>query len=136
VKCIKICHFCRRYVSIFFVIFQAFKKLQTSRLLVLRKRLIGRVIRTFREVNCCNKSIDLMKRISPGPRRFETFRNNKNFYGEGLLAPRPTRKMEDHPLSAVRDCLFNIFVATLIIWRTFLHPQPEDAPCRGDKGHI
>jgi hypothetical protein len=28
------------------------------------------------------------------------------FYGEELLAPRPTPKLEDHTLSAVRDCLF------------------------------
>ena len=32
-----------------------------------------------------------------------------------LLAPRPTAKLEHHPLSAVRDCLFNIFAATLHI---------------------
>jgi len=32
-----------------------------------------------------------------------------------LLAPRPTPKLEDHPLSAVRDCLFNILAATLHI---------------------
>ena len=31
------------------------------------------------------------------------------FYGEGLLAPRPTPKLEDHPSSAVRGCLFNLF---------------------------
>ena len=31
---------------------------------------------------------------------------------EGLLAPRPTPKLEDHPL-AVHDCLFNLFAATL-----------------------
>jgi hypothetical protein len=37
----------------------------------------------------------------------------KVFYGEELLAPRPTPKLEDHP--AVRDCLFNIFAATLLI---------------------
>jgi len=37
------------------------------------------------------------------------------FYGKELLAPRPTPKLEDHPLSAVRDCLFNIFAATLHI---------------------
>jgi hypothetical protein len=49
------------------------------------------------------------------------------FLGEELVASRPTPKLEDHPLSAVRDCLFNIFAVTL-------HPQPEDAPCRGDKG--
>jgi uncharacterized membrane protein len=37
------------------------------------------------------------------------------FYREGLLAPRPTPKLEDHPLSAVHDCLFNLFAATLHI---------------------
>jgi hypothetical protein len=30
------------------------------------------------------------------------------FYGEGLLAPRPNPKLEDHPSSAVRGCLFNL----------------------------
>jgi hypothetical protein len=55
------------------------------------------------------------------------------FYGEELLAPRPTPKLEDHPLSAVRDCLFYIFAATLHMWRPFLHPQPVDAPYRGDR---
>ena len=34
---------------------------------------------------------------------------------EELLAPRPTPKLEDQPLSAVRDCLFNLFAATLHI---------------------
>jgi len=51
-----------------------------------------------------------------------------------LLTSSPTPKLEVHPLSAVRYCLFNIFAASLNIWRTTLHPQPEDAPCRGDKG--
>jgi len=37
------------------------------------------------------------------------------FYGEELLAPRPTPKLEDRPVSAVRDCLFNVFAATLYI---------------------
>ena len=32
-----------------------------------------------------------------------------------MLAPRPTPKLEDHPSSAVRDCLFNLFAATLLI---------------------
>jgi hypothetical protein len=36
-------------------------------------------------------------------------------------------------LSAVRDCLFDVFAATLHNWRAFLHPQPDDAPCRGDR---
>jgi hypothetical protein len=43
------------------------------------------------------------------------FRNKIRFYGEELLAPRPTPKLEDQPLSAVRDYLFNILAATLHI---------------------
>jgi len=38
-----------------------------------------------------------------------------SFYGEELLAPRPTLKLEDQPFSAVCDCLFNTFAATLHI---------------------
>jgi hypothetical protein len=65
-----------------------------------------------------------------GSRLCVVFRNMVIFYGEALLAPRLTPKLEDHPLSAVPDC---IFAATLHIRRPFLHPQPEDAPCRGDR---
>jgi len=57
---------------------------------------------------------------------------NKDSYREGLLAPRPTPKLEDHPSSAVRVCLFNLFAAILLIGGRF-SPQPEDAPCRGDR---
>jgi hypothetical protein len=39
-----------------------------------------------------------------------------------MLAPRWTPKLEGHPLSAVRDCLFNIFAATLHTWRA---PPPS-----------
>ena len=35
------------------------------------------------------------------------------YYREWLLALRPTPKLEDHPSSAVRDCLFNSFAATV-----------------------
>jgi hypothetical protein len=45
------------------------------------------------------------------------------FYGNELLAPRPIIELENHTLSAVSDCLFNIIADTL-------HPQPEDATCR------
>jgi hypothetical protein len=41
------------------------------------------------------------------------FSRQDTFYGEELLARTP--KLEDNPLSAVRDCLFNIFAATLHI---------------------
>jgi hypothetical protein len=46
---------------------------------------------------------------------YECFVTRYVFYGKELLAPRPTPKLEDHTLSAVRECLFNIFAATLYI---------------------
>jgi hypothetical protein len=63
-------------------------------------------------------------------------RNIAPFYGEELLALRPTPKLEEHPLSAVRNCLFKTSAATLRIWRSLLHPQPEDVPCRGDRDQL
>jgi hypothetical protein len=60
-----------------------------------------------------------------------TFVANWFFYGEGLTAPRPTPKLEDHPLSFVCGSLLNIFPATVHSWRPFLHPKSEDAPCCG-----
>jgi hypothetical protein len=64
----------------------------------------------------------------PSLRSCEMFHNNLRFYDEELLAPRPTSKLEDYTLSAVRECLFDIFAASLLIWRRFLHLQPEDSP--------
>jgi len=49
------------------------------------------------------------------PEAYALFRNMICFYSEELLAPRPTPKLENHPFSAVPDCLFNIFAATLHI---------------------
>jgi hypothetical protein len=42
-----------------------------------------------------------------------TFRNMLIFHSEGLLAPWRTSKLQDHPLKAVREPLFNIFTANL-----------------------
>ena len=39
-------------------------------------------------------------------------------------------------MSAVCDYLFNIVTATFPYWRPFLHPQPDDMSCRGDRGPI
>jgi hypothetical protein len=51
------------------------------------------------------------------------FITNERFYSGGLLAPCPTPKLKGHPLSTICDCLFNIFAATLHIWR----PSPPSA---------
>jgi hypothetical protein len=46
-----------------------------------------------------------------------TFVSSLSSYGEELLTPRRTPKLEDHPMSAVRDCLFNIIAANIHTWR-------------------
>jgi len=61
-----------------------------------------------------NTCLGSYQRIIPGPRPLWTVRNVR-FYGEELLVHRQTPKLEDHPLSAVCDCLFNVFPATLHI---------------------
>jgi len=62
---------------------------------------------------CLPTLLTSYERISPGPRNMYSFHNKDSLYGEELLATRLTPKMRDHPLSAVHDCLFNIFAATL-----------------------
>jgi hypothetical protein len=42
-----------------------------------------------------------------------TFGYKARFYGEDLLAPCSSSKLEDRPLSALRACLFSVFAATL-----------------------
>ena len=73
-------------------------------------------------------SFSYITRITPGPKHQFISRDKASFYDEQLLAPRPSSqterpplvgcprlliqyipKLKDHHLSAVRDCLFNIF---------------------------
>jgi hypothetical protein len=63
------------------------------------------------------------QRIRPIPRSRVKFREMLIFYDEALLAHCPATKLEGHPLSATRNCLFNIFAATLHIWG----PSPSSA---------
>lgn len=61
-----------------------------------------------------------------------------HLYGDGLLASCPTSNLQ-HPLSVVRDCLFNSFAATIhmqISGGRVLYPQAEDAQCRDDMGYM
>jgi hypothetical protein len=69
----------------------------------------------------------------PHPRYCVTFRNKQFFHCEELLAPRPNPKLEDHHLSAVRDCFFNVLHLPYVFGGRLLLPQPENAQCRGDR---
>ena len=75
----------------------------------------------------------LHQSISPGLRlSFLLFCNTVCFYGEEMLAPRPSPKLEDHPLSGFR-LLIQYIRSYPPYWSLFLHSQPEDAPCCGDR---
>jgi hypothetical protein len=56
------------------------------------------------------------------------------FYGEEFLAPRPTPGRRNTPcqLSVTAYSVYSQ-LPSISVGRLF-HPQPEDAPCRGDKG--
>ena len=56
----------------------------------------------------------LSQSISPGLRlSMCTFHNKVRFDSEESIAPHPTPKLEDHPLSVIHNCFCNIFAATL-----------------------
>jgi len=50
--------------------------------------------------------------MNPDMRQVFMFRNKASYFGEELSSPHQTPELEDHPLSAVRSCLFSIFAAT------------------------
>jgi hypothetical protein len=64
--------------------------------------------------------------ITKNPSKSEAFCNilkQAASYSEEFLAPCPTPKLEDHTLLVAHNCLFNIFTASLHIWR----PSPPSA---------
>jgi hypothetical protein len=63
----------------------------------------------------------------------QEFRNKLRFYGEVLLAPHTTSQAGGPPLVCCPRLLIQYICSYPPYWRTFLHPQPEDAPCRGDR---
>jgi hypothetical protein len=79
-------------------------------------------------------SLRSLSKVSVQVRGFlNTFVTRLFFYGEELLAPHPTPKLDDHPLSTANA--YSIYSQLPSIPRgRLLHPQPQDAPCRGDKG--
>ena len=69
-------------------------------------------------IHKCPLPVPFLSQIDPGhtpTSQTNLFRNKTSFHGKELAAPRPTPRLEDNPLSAVHDCLFNIFPATLHI---------------------
>ena len=59
--------------------------------------------------------------------------NMIHVYGEELLAPRPTSQAGGPPLFGCLRLLIQYIRSYPPYWRPFLHQQPEDAPCRGER---
>ena len=73
------------------------------------------------------------KRINPGPRQLFMPRKKASFYGEELSTSRPNPKAGGPPLVSCPRLLIQYIRSHPPHWRPFLYPQPEDAPCRGDR---
>jgi len=67
------------------------------------------------------------------PRLYVTFRNRPVCSCEELLVSLRNSNLEDHPFSAVYDCLLSLFLITLHIRRPCPLLQPQDKPCHGDR---
>jgi len=55
------------------------------------------------------------------------------FYCKDLLAPRPTPQVGGPPLVGCSRLLLQFIRRYPPYWRQFLHPQPADAPCCGQR---
>jgi len=71
-------------------------------------------------------SLGSYQKLSLSRTQMHFFRNKAIVYSEELLIPLPYPKWKTSPcqLSAHNYPSY---------WRSFPHPQPEDAPCRGDR---
>jgi hypothetical protein len=56
--------------------------------------------------------------------------------GEDNIKIDPGYNLEGHPLPAVRDYCLLYWQSSSISGGSFPSPQPEDAPCLGDKGPL
>jgi hypothetical protein len=68
-----------------------------------------------------------IKKLCVLPNNSGVFLYMMSYYGVLLSAPLPTLKLEDRPLSAVRDCLLIVFAATFHIWRSFRNLRARQA---------
>ena len=78
--------------------------------------------------------LKLYQRIILSPRQLCLFCNKVSFYGEELSAPRPTPKLEDHPLVGCPWLLIQNIHSYPLYQRPFLRLRPEDTPCCGGRG--
>ena len=85
------------------------------------------------QISCPFQLFSSYQGISSGTRQMYLIRNKASFYGEELLAPCPTARAGGPPLVGFPRRLIQHIRSYPQYWRHFLHPQPENPPCRGDR---
>ena len=102
------------FCFIFYTILHTYSLAAWSSVL-LEKLTSSQLVKKFPHLMETKVSLQHSQVPNPGMRHQIIFCNMIRFYSEEFFAPHPTPKLEYHPLSADRDCLFNIFAATLHI---------------------
>jgi hypothetical protein len=87
------------------------------------------LISLFRYLGRTNVSVNAQGSV------FEYFVTKIRSHSEELLAPSPTPSRRTTPCRLSVPA-YSIYSQLSPYWRQFLHPQPEDAPCRGDRDPI
>jgi len=74
----------------------------------------------------------LFQNFHPSPRPYVTYCNKATLYGEELLAPHPTPKLENTPCWKCRSAYPIHSQLSSISKEHFLHPEAKDRPCFDD----
>jgi hypothetical protein len=74
--------------------------------------------------------------INTGPRQLFIFRNKSLFIRWGVVNTSPNPRSWGPPIVCCPRLLLQYIRSYPTYWRPFLHPQPEDAPRRGDRDPI
>jgi hypothetical protein len=83
-------------------------------------------------IHNCPPPVSILR--SPGPRLCVwIFRNKRTFSRREVVSPSPKPQAGGPPLVCYPRLLIQYIRSYSPYWRPFLHPQPEDGPCRGDR---
>jgi hypothetical protein len=104
--------------------------------LTLCSEVLGKLIshKLFKRLGtlCGNRRfVTAFTRARQSPRLCEMVSNMVSLNDVQSLSCLPDPKLEEHRLSVAPPRLLQYICIYRPYWRQFLHPQPEDAPCRG-----